>query len=61
MRPAPIFFSACLVLQTVILCPPVLRAGEITFSPHTFTIPEGYTLKRVAAPPLVQRPIHMCF
>lgn len=36
-------------------------AETVTFEPHTFTIPEGYELKRVAAPPLVQRPIHMCF
>ena len=28
---------------------------------HQFTVPEGYVLKRVAAPPLVQRPIHMGF
>ncbi len=33
----------------------------VKIAPHTFTIPDGYTLKRVAAPPLVKRPIHMCF
>lgn len=33
----------------------------VSLAPHTFTIPEGYELKRVAAPPLVQRPLHMCF
>ena len=33
----------------------------VVFAPHTFTIPDGYELKRVAAPPLVQRPMHMCF
>jgi len=48
-------------LQVLILCPSLLNAKKVTFSPHTFAIPEGYTLKRVAAPPLVQRPIHMCF
>ena len=31
------------------------------FSPHTFTLLDGYALKRVAAPPLVERPIHMYF
>ena len=36
-------------------------ADRVSFPPHTFTIPEGYELKRVAAPPLVQRPIHMGF
>ena len=33
----------------------------VKIAPHTFTIPDGYKLKRVAAPPLVKRPIHMCF
>ena len=33
----------------------------VSLGPHTFTIPDGYELKQVAAPPFVQRPIHMCF
>ena len=33
----------------------------VKFSPHTFTLPDGYALKQVAAPPLVKRPIHMYF
>lgn len=36
-------------------------AETVSFAPHTFTIPDGYELTRVAAPPLVQRPIHMYF
>ncbi|MDV6032369.1 MAG: c-type cytochrome [Phycisphaera sp. RhM] len=36
-------------------------AETVSLAPHTFTIPDGYELKRVAAPPLVKRPIHMCF
>ena len=36
-------------------------AETVSFAPHAFTIPDGYELKRAAAPPLVQRPIHMCF
>ncbi|MCP4512519.1 MAG: dehydrogenase, partial [Fuerstiella sp.] len=36
-------------------------AETVSLEPHTFTIPQGYELKRVAGPPLVQRPIHMCF
>ena len=36
-------------------------AEAVSIPPHTFTIPDGYELKRVASPPLVQRPIHMCF
>ena len=34
---------------------------KVKFASHTFTLPDGYALKRVAAPPLVQRPIHMYF
>ena len=36
-------------------------AEKITLAPHTFSLPKGYTLKPVAAAPLVERPIHMCF
>ena len=36
-------------------------ADRVSIPPHTFTVPEGYELKRVAASPLVRRPIHMCF
>ncbi|HIK93987.1 MAG TPA: hypothetical protein EYG03_18735 [Planctomycetes bacterium] len=36
-------------------------AETVSLAPHTFTIPDGYELKQIAAPPLVQRPIHMCF
>ena len=34
---------------------------KVKFPPHTFTLPDGYALKQVAAPPLVKRPIHMYF
>ena len=36
-------------------------AETVTIAPHTFTIPDGFELKQVAGPPLVQRPLHMCF
>lgn len=41
----------------------LLAAGmeKISLPPHTFSLPAGYTIKPVAAPPLVQRPIHMYF
>ena len=58
MRSSLFSLLSCLVY---LLCPHGLSAEKITIAPHTFTIPEGYALKRVAAPPLVQRPIHMCF
>ncbi len=38
---------------------PVYSVEQAKLSPHTFTFPGGYDLKRVAAPPLVARPIHM--
>ena len=53
----------CIFVALVIFCVHWETDGAetVTLAPHTFTIPEGYELKRVAAPPLVQRPIHMCF
>ena len=40
---------------------PAYGVETVKFPPHTFTLPDGYALKQVAAPPLVQRPIHMYF
>ncbi|MFT6862819.1 MAG: N,N-dimethylformamidase [Akkermansiaceae bacterium] len=56
-------FSLSVLLSSLafLLCLHGLGAEKVTIAPHTFTIPEGYVLKCVAAPPLVQRPIHMCF
>ncbi|MBC8349800.1 MAG: HEAT repeat domain-containing protein, partial [Verrucomicrobia bacterium] len=55
--------ATCLVLQTLLLFPsdPVHGVEKVKFSPHTFTLPDGFALKQVAAPPLVKRPIHMYF
>jgi putative membrane-bound dehydrogenase-like protein len=36
-------------------------AAQFTFGDQTFTVPDGFTLERVAAPPLVDRPINMAF
>jgi len=36
-------------------------AAEFKFEPHTFTVPDGYVVERVAASPLVDRPINMAF
>jgi putative membrane-bound dehydrogenase-like protein len=33
------------------------EAGTIRIEPHTFTVPEGFVVERVAGPPLVDRPI----
>jgi|GEM_PF-308344 len=54
--------QAVLFLLTLPLIPGLhAEAGEIEIAPHTFTVPDGYELKQVAAPPLVLRPIHMIF
>ncbi|MFL2479673.1 MAG: PVC-type heme-binding CxxCH protein [Verrucomicrobiales bacterium] len=53
--------SYLLLLHLFLAMGAVCRGEKVIFSPHTFTIPEGYDLARVAAPPLVQRPIHMSF
>ena len=34
----------------------VYGVEKVEFASHTFTLPDSYALKRVAAPPLVQRP-----
>jgi len=54
-------FSVLIVLTAIFVPVETHGAETVSFEPHTFTIPDGYELKRVAAPPLVQRPIHMCF
>jgi putative membrane-bound dehydrogenase-like protein len=54
-------FSVLILLAAIFVPVETHGAETVSFEPHTFTIPDGYELKRVAAPPLVQRPIHMCF
>ena len=49
------------VLAALCVCWDCVGAESVSLAPHTFTIPDGYELRRVAAPPLVQRPIHMSF
>ena len=34
---------------------------KFSLPPHQFSLPNGYTIKPVASPPLVKRPIHMYF
>jgi putative membrane-bound dehydrogenase-like protein len=55
--------SFCFLVTLAVSCVCLNADCEetVSFKPHTFTIPDGYELKRVAGPPLVQRPIHMCF
>ncbi len=37
----------------------VAAAAEFKIEPHTFTVPDGFTVERVAAAPLVDRPINL--
>ena len=48
-------------LAVCCVCSTAEGAETVELEPHTFTIPDGYELKRVAAPPLVQRPMHVYF
>ena len=51
--------AAVLLCQTVFA--EVADLEKIYLPPHTFSLSKGFSLKPVAAPPLVQRPIHMYF
>ena len=56
--PLPIL-GACLSAANLSL---TVTGAEITqFPPHTFTLPDGYTLELTVPPTLVPRPIHMSF
>ena len=52
-------FLGLILMHVVVLS--LQAAQSITISPHTFTLPDGYQITQVAAPPLVKRPIHMGF
>ena len=50
----------------IALCAPCVLSKvngteTVSIDPHTFTIQDGYEIVQVAAPPLVKRPMHMCF
>ncbi len=38
-----------------------IQAGEVKLDDRTFAIPEGFTIERIAGPPLVDRPITAAF
>ena len=37
------------------------KAGDVKLDGRTFTIPEGFTIERIARPPLIERPITAAF
>jgi len=49
--------SLLLTVATVL----VASAEEVKLGKHQFQLPDGFAIKQIAGPPLVQRPIHMCF
>ncbi len=51
------FLALCACLCSLF----AVGAENSSFPPHTFTLPDGYELELAAAPPLVERPIHMYF
>ena len=46
---------------TAILLLPMANAVEVTLGQTVFTVPDGFTVERVAGPPLVDRPITAAF
>ena len=49
--------SLLLTVATVL----VASAAEVKLGGHNFQLPDGFSIQQIAGPPLVQRPIHMCF
>jgi putative membrane-bound dehydrogenase-like protein len=46
-----------LLLAGLLLAATTLRAGEVVIDGRTLVVPDGFTVERVAGPPLVDRPI----
>src|SRR5215469_10399541 len=45
------------ILAVLLLPPSLAFAGQIHLDNRTFTLPDGFTIEKVAGPPLVNRPI----
>ena len=54
-------FSPWLTLLIIAMAAMAASAAEVKLGIHNFQVADGYTIQQVAAPPLVQRPIHMFF
>ena len=53
--------ALCLSVCVGVIPNVTVDAETVLLKPHKFTVAEGFELERVAGPPLVRRPIHMCF
>jgi putative membrane-bound dehydrogenase-like protein len=51
--------ATCVLLATGIST--ATSAGEVKLDGRTFTVPEGFTIERIAGPPLIERPITAAF
>lgn len=61
MTRTPFRMALSLAVCTSIFSCIAASAKTVSFPPHTFTLPDGYTLEFAAAPTLVDRPVHMYF
>ncbi|MFK8111716.1 MAG: PVC-type heme-binding CxxCH protein [Rubripirellula sp.] len=56
-----IFLCAAISFTFLTLPCSVAPANEVKLGKHQFQLPDGFSIQRIAGPPLVQRPMHMCF
>ncbi len=54
-------FAAFVALCASCVFSDINGSETVAIEPHTFTIQNGYEVVQVATPPLVKRPMHMCF
>lgn len=52
-----LFFVLCTIGAACLICAKPSRAHQIKIDGRTFTLPDGFTIERVAGPPIVNRPI----
>ena len=52
---------AIILLTTAVAVAEPPKTHQIKLNGHTFTLPDGFTIERVAGPPLVDRPIVAVF
>ncbi|HEX5244201.1 MAG TPA: PVC-type heme-binding CxxCH protein, partial [Tepidisphaeraceae bacterium] len=52
-----LFFFLCAIGAACLICVEPAAAHQIKIDGRTFTLPDGFTIERVAGPPVVNRPI----
>ena len=57
----PVRTTTLLSLLLLVAMANVASAEDVKLDGHSFQLPDGFSIQQIAAPPLVQRPIHMCF